>query len=361
MHLLEHSFPFCQQNQRIIQASAVLKVVKLAGEQRHWTQYKTRVLIELKGRHSPRSCIAMANRIVTAIAALFAHVQHLVYGDLSPHQIPEELIKGNEVSVKDLEELEVRTGRDPYPYELFNRLSSCFVTTDQATATVFYLLPFVLQNENLFNACMFFRSCCSEYSFMDGVVRDVLDEPKQGPEDEIERLAFEHVVLQSFRTVEAVIGEPGKNVKRFRQHLQRWGIDYKERVGFPGHKKYMLEDRLRWLQSARDSATAHGRRRRPTPFTLFEVMEAQHLADLILNRALWGTAESRGREGDESEVAFLLEAMWPNYPGWARDKKLFRGKLAVDLARTPGGLGRILSLQKRRIEALYKRTPNTAR
>jgi hypothetical protein len=38
------------------------------------------------------------------------------------------------------------------------------------TATIFYLLPFVLQNEDLFDACSFFRSCCSDYCFMGGVV-----------------------------------------------------------------------------------------------------------------------------------------------------------------------------------------------
>jgi hypothetical protein len=186
---------------------------------------------------------------------------------------------------------------------------------------------------------------------MDGVVHEVLYEPRREPENEIERLSLENVVLQSFRAVEAIVGEPG-NLKRFRERLKVWGIGHNELVGFPGRRMHRLEDRIRWLQNARDSAAAHGRRRRPNPFTLFEAMGAQHLADAVLQRALWWKAKSLGREGDESEVAFLLEAMFPNYPGWAKDKKLFRGKRAVDLARTPGGLAKILRYRERQARAL---------
>jgi hypothetical protein len=333
--------------------NAVLKVVRLASKERIWSHdVNARILIELKGRQSPKSSAAAANRIVSAIGGLFAHVHHTAYHDLAPYQIPRELIKGTEVSLERLEELETRTGRDPYPTAIRARLGSFVTIPEPHTATIFYLLPFVLHNEDLFNACSFFRSCCSEFSFMDGVVHEVLYEPRREPENEIERLALENVVLQSFRIVEEIVGEPGNNVKRFRDRLKGLGIDHNERVGFPGRRKGRLEDRIRWLQNARDSAAAHGRRRRRNPFTLFEAMEAQHLADAVLSRALWWKAESLGREGDESEVAFLLEAMFPDYPGWAKDKRLFRGKRAVDLARTPGGLARILRHRERRARAL---------
>ena len=83
-------------------------------------------------------------------------------------------------------------------------------------------------------------------------------------------------------------------------------------------------------------------------------MEAQHLADSVLHRALWHTAEKLGREGDEAEIAFLLEEMFPNYPGWARDKKLFRGKRAIDLARIPGGLKPVSRYQEQRARAVVR-------
>jgi hypothetical protein len=335
--------------------SVVLKVVRVTGKERIWLHSENaRILMELKGRHSPKSRIATANRTVGAIAGLFPSIHHsTAFHELAPYQIPRELIHATEVRAELLEGLEARIGKNLYQQGIRERLSSFFIIPDRPLAAIFYLLPFVLQNEDLFNACSFFRACCSGFSLMDGdVIRDVLDEPKREPEDETERLALEHVVLQSFRTVEAIVGEPGKNEKRFHERLKAWNLQPNERVGFPGRRKHRLEDRIRWLQDARDSAAAHGKRRRSNPFTLLEAMEAQHLAHSVLERALWWKAESLGREGDESEVAFLLEEMFPHNPGWAKDKRLFKGKRAVDLAQTPGGLARVLRYRERQVGAV---------
>jgi hypothetical protein len=235
--------------------------------------------------------------------------------------------------VELLERLETLTGKESHPARIRGRLGSFVVIPDPPMATIFYLLPFVLQNEDLFNACSFFRSCCSEYSLMDGVAGDVLHEPRQEPENESQRLGLESVVLQSFRTIEAVVGEPG-NEKRFRARLNAWGMSYDERVGFPGRGKRRLGDRIRWLQYARDSAAAHDKRRRRNPFTMFEAMEAQHLADAVLHLVLRFTAESSGRTGDEAEIAFLLAEMFPDpgNPGWVNDRTRFRGNRSCKLS-----------------------------
>jgi len=281
---------------------------------------------------------------------LFAHVHHTAYASLAPYQIPRELAKVKEVSVEQIEELEARTGLHGYPDNLLMQLRSCVSISPSSTARIFYLLPFALHDNDLFDACNLFRSSVSEFSFMDGVARDVLDEPDREAEDETERLAFEHIVLQSFRTIEALVGEPGSNVGRFRERLKRWNIRYDQQMGFRGHPKGNLEDRIRWLHDARDSAAAHGRRRRTRPFTVFEAMEAQHLADAVLTEALWWAAESRGRGGSEREVAFLLEEMFPGSLKWP-----LGDKRAVDLARTPGGLSVILEYRRKQIKVLFRR------
>jgi hypothetical protein len=279
---------------------ALLKVVTL--ESKKWRHNQNaRIFIELKGRGTPKSRLSAANRIVSAIAGLFAQVHHTAYHAFTPYQIPKEFIKGVEVKLELVERLDDLTG-DPYGPDIKEELQSFVTISDHAMAAIFYLLPFALQNEDLFNACAFFRSCCSDYNFMDGVVGEVLHDPGQHPDNESQRLALENVVLQSFRVVEAIAGEPG-NEQRFRQRLKLWGIGYDERVGFPGRRKQKLGHRICWLQDVRDSAAAHGRRRRRSPFTMFEAMEAQHLADVMLHRALWFAAESLGRVGDEAEIA----------------------------------------------------------
>jgi hypothetical protein len=319
---------------------ALLKVVTL--ESKKWRHNQNaRICIELKGRGTPKARLSAANKIVSTIGGLFAHVHHTSYHIFTPYQIPKEFIKGAEMQLELLDGLDDLTG-DPYGPDIKRELRSFIAIPDQAMAAIFYLLPFALQNEDLFNACSFFRSCCSDYNFMDGVVGEVLHEPGQHPDNESERLALENVVLQSFRVVEAIAGEPG-NEQRFRQRLKLWGISYDERVGFQGRRKQKLGHRICWLQDARDSAAAHGRRRRRIPFSMYEAMEAQHLADTILHRALWFAAESLGRVGDEAEMAFLLAEMFPSQdnPNWTSDNSVFRGESAVDLARQPGGLAKV--------------------
>jgi hypothetical protein len=344
--------PFPQTLATCSKPEAALKVVSLeTKEKSNFQNMDARVLLELKGRHSPKSIVTAANRVVSAMGSLFTYVHHTVYADLSPYQIPKDLVRGNTVSVEELEGLEILTGLYEQPIGFMDKVASAVFIPGRLTATIFFLLPFVLQNEDLFNAGAFFRSCCSEFSFMDGMVREVLDDPRREPENESERLAFEHVVLQSFRTVEAIVGEPGGDERRFHQRLKNWNLKPSERVGFSGRPKHSLENRIRWLQDARDSAAAHGKRRRLNPFTQFEAMEAQHIAHSVLHRAIWWKAESLGRRGDESEVAFLLEEIFPHNPGWARDKKQFNGKRAVDLVRSSGGLARVFRNRNRQVRS----------
>lgn len=85
--------------------------------------------------------------------------------------------------------------------------------------------------------------------------------PTREPENESQTLGLENVVLQSFRTIAAIVGEPGK-AEKFRARLKGWGMDYDERVGFAGRRKDKLGDRIFSLHDARDSAAAHGNRRR---------------------------------------------------------------------------------------------------
>jgi len=93
--------------------------------------------------------------------------------------------------------------------------------------------PICASKRDLFNACSFFVRLVRNIASWTEWFTKFLRKPRQGPDDESERLALEHVVLQSFRTIEAIIGEPGNNATRFHERLAAWGLDPDERVGFP--------------------------------------------------------------------------------------------------------------------------------
>jgi hypothetical protein len=65
---------------------ALLRVVRLVSKERIWSHNENaRICIELKGRQTPKSRVATANRIVSAIGGLFAQVHHTAYHDLAPY------------------------------------------------------------------------------------------------------------------------------------------------------------------------------------------------------------------------------------------------------------------------------------
>jgi hypothetical protein len=78
----------------------------------------------------------------------------------------------------------------------------------------------------------------------------------------VNALAPERLVLDSFRTVEAIVDEPGNNLTRFHERLRMLGSDPDQTAGLSERRKYRLENRIRWLQELRDSVAAHGKRRR---------------------------------------------------------------------------------------------------
>lgn len=115
-----------------------------------------------------------------------------------------------------------------------------------------------------------------------------------------------------------------------------------------------LGERIRWLREARDSAAANGKRRRLSPFTTYEAMEAHHVADAVLRRALWFTAESLGRKGDVTEISFLLGAILAVSPNWVTDKISSRQERSRSCSRA-GGLARVFrsaSLARRSFAAI---------
>jgi len=214
-----------------------------------------------------------------------------------------------------------------------SRISSFFTTADIVNAFVLYQLPTVLSTDWLFYACTFFQACCKEYEFTGDSIGNVVRKRRKTPEVERERQNLEAVILNSFRTVEAIVGEPGKDRRKFQQRLASRGLSYEERVGFPGTRRRPLGDVIYDLQELRDSTSAHGIRRRRRPVTWFEAMNAQHLAESLLHQALWVECCRRGRpEGTDEEVAYLLKRMYPFCSGsdwWSRKFNELGGKICL--------------------------------
>ncbi|NYF50878.1 hypothetical protein HDF12_001243 [Edaphobacter lichenicola] len=172
-------------------------------------------------------------------------------------------------------------------------------------------------------------------------ISDILRQRSMPVKHERDRVQLENVILSSFRTVEAVVGEPGKE-HRFRAILMSRGLDFNELVGFPGTRRKRLGDAIYALQSLRDATSAHGVRRRSHPVSWLEAMQAQHLAESVFHTALWQECCRVGRlGGGDEELRYLLRLMYPfrKSDDWTERSFETLGNLSpIQASRQPGGL-----------------------
>lgn len=164
-------------------------------------------------------------------------------------------------------------------------LSTCFGTAPSAVVMMWKWGPFLLDSPPLFDACNFLLLSLSEFAFLGDTIREVLADPSAFPPRKEDQVRVEEAIWNAFRAIEAIIGEPNKDDRKFFQQLRAWSIDPLEPVGYYDDVEPIFK-KVRKIQANRDSRAAHGRRghkaRREGPITYYELMDAQKLAQHII-------------------------------------------------------------------------------
>jgi hypothetical protein len=292
--------------------------------------------------------LTTARRVLSGFEGLFTQLNHGRIDDLSLQLLPAGAIRGREILGSELVQA-VRTrahrDRDFFLERTFeSQLWSFHTVPEILVAFLLFQLPRLLQSEWLFAACTFFQAACRDFAFTGDGIGNILRRRNMPVEHERDRLNLENVVLSSFRTVEAIVGEPGRE-NRFRAMLASRWFDFDEFVGFPGTRRKRLGQTIYSLQHLRDATSAHGIRRRPMPISWLEAMQAQHLAESVFHQALWHECCRAGRpEGSDEELRYLLRSMYPfrNPDDWTERSLAALGNLTpIQATRQPGGLERL--------------------
>jgi hypothetical protein len=305
----------------------------------HWAGYGRLLLVVHKGPGAE----AAAKRISEAVQALISldhgwPVEH----NLQPYRIPREILRGDRIFESDFER--ANQSEPPYAHPLIDglraRALSSVTFSEGSLAEVFFYLPTVFAKQELFDALLFYQEAVSDYIFQGDSITEVLSEPDSVPDTDKVRVQLESSLLSSFRVIEALVGEPGQNLERFHDRLRRIGVDAEEPVGFPGDEPKPMTERVRFVHQLRDATSAHGRRRRRAPLKYKEVMEAQHLAQAVVQRALFHFTSEQGRmDGKASERKYLLAAMFG--ASSMRNARSALGVRPEALVTRPGGLVQI--------------------
>lgn len=95
--------------------------------------------------------------------------------------------------------------------------------------------------------------------------------------------AAESAFLNAFKSVEAIVGEPGRDrtARRFRERITEQGISPDEEVGYGGMKEPLVDKVLRY-HAVRDDVAAHGLGRSKRDLALREILDLQRLGRYLL-------------------------------------------------------------------------------
>jgi len=153
----------------------------------------------------------------------------------------------------------------------------------QIVEAAWRMVPALYQNENLHRAAVFLDSSQNRFYVAPGEIGDLLAEPNLTAPNSKVQDDWETALHAAFKSVEAVVGEPPNDERRFHRKLRNVGIDPRET--FDLRRGTTTSGVLRDMHKARDSKSAHGGTRK-SPLAIEEVYRFQLCARFVLLRAV---------------------------------------------------------------------------
>jgi hypothetical protein len=151
------------------------------------------------------------------------------------------------------------------------------------------MLPTVLQNP-FFDAVHFFQASIREYCFIGDSIPEVLNGYLTSPTSRLDFVRAENAVLNAFKSIEAIIGDPPKNEVKFRAKLKQVGIDPDELAGYSSYsgigEKEPIANKIRKFSRLRDKKAAHGRSSLDRRISYYEIMDIQGCAQAVIEIAI---------------------------------------------------------------------------
>lgn len=135
-------------------------------------------------------------------------------------------------------------------------LAAFAATTADTHEAGWRIAALVFQNAALFNAARFMQSSYEKFYVYPGMTREVSSDSESAPASGAAQNRYEEALQSAFKAIEAVIGDPPKDDRRFFNKLTQIGINPHEEVGYG--EKFPIYLVIREMNEARDKKSAHG-------------------------------------------------------------------------------------------------------
>lgn len=171
--------------------------------------------------------------------------------------------------------------------ELHRQLRTGMLLPREIVEQALDLLPRAAE-EPILSSLHYYEQSLRDYSFLGDSVSEILEDRSRSPEGPADRIRAEQSVLNAFKSVEMLIGEPPRDDRKLRAKLVSVGVDPDLRVGYgedDGASRVTLMTKIRELHTARDKRAAHAKTG-ADPLTYFDVMDLQECARTVLLESL---------------------------------------------------------------------------
>lgn len=167
----------------------------------------------------------------------------------------------------------------------WQRIGTTSWVSPDIVAEVWHVLPALLSH-GLFEASQFLCASLIDFSFPGDVATEYLAVPGRKPLSFFEQVRVEGAVLNAFKAIEAVIGDPPRDRDKLCRKLLSIGADPHENVGYDDECLRSLVEAVEQLRLYRDKGAAHGSTPWPRQTTFRQLNEFQTVAAGILWHAI---------------------------------------------------------------------------
>jgi hypothetical protein len=169
-----------------------------------------------------------------------------------------------------------------WPHSLASEISSCSFVNDVGFGLAWALTPTVLESQWLHDALAFYSASIRRFFVWDVDIPNYFENDLLGAK-RAELALAEGAFQDAYKSIEAVVGDPGNHRDRFLARLEARGIPHDELIGF--ETKRSVFETIRKLNKIRDKRSAHGGTQN-RGLSVLEVSECQYCAQFVIQSAL---------------------------------------------------------------------------
>ena len=150
--------------------------------------------------------------------------------------------------------------------------------SDRAVKVAWELTPLLLKNDKVLRVFRFLKTSQENFYIWSGEIDDAVENAHMTAKNVFHQSRLENALQDSFKAIEAILGDPPKDDKKFFRKMEAIGLDPNESFGLANKPLYQI---IRDMNIARDKKAAHGSTS-DRQISIGELLDYQHCARLVV-------------------------------------------------------------------------------